>query len=297
MSIEFALHEGQGIIRSSAHPGLRNQFTRAVATGRLVRLYPGVLVAADHAADPLVRARAALAWNPGLVLMGPAAARASFWPEAPVGEIDLAGIKGGHIPRGVRLHQIEVPADLRCAWNPGYLTAPALTAIDLAVAGYWAGLCHALRTRIVDLDDLYAAGAMVARRRGRAARAECLVRASGNPWSVPELDLHQLYRTAGITGWVGNQPIRCNGRVLIPDVAFHASGVIVEVDSYQYHAHMDGFESDRERHNLLVACGWTVLHVTPRMIWQCPQTVLGQTRAVLSRAGREYPPARSRGTP
>ncbi|GAA2184610.1 hypothetical protein GCM10009785_33220 [Brooklawnia cerclae] len=281
MSIESALEQGRGIIVTREHRHLRNQFARAIAAGELVRLFPGVLVASNLSADPGIRARAALAWQPGHVLMGPAAALVTFWRDCPVDAIDLAGANTRLVPDGVRLHQVSVPYDLRVAWEAGQATNPALTVLDMAAMGRWDALCHGLRTGSVSLESLSWADATLPWRHGVSSRAECLLAASGNPWSVPELDLHQLYRSAGITGWVGNQPMICGGRRFIPDVAFRHARVIVEVDGRSHHDGPGSFESDRDRHNSFVADGWAVLHVTPRMIWNESRLVIAQTRAVV----------------
>lgn len=287
MSIESALEQGRGIIVAREHRPWRNRLARAVAAGELTRLYPGVLVATSLAGDPMVRARAALVWKPRHVLMGPAAALATFWPGCPVDEIDLAGPNPRLIPAGVRLHQVDVPPGLRVAWGPGQATHPALTVLDMAAIGRWDALCHGLRTGAVRPDSLADAAAALPRRHGARARAECLERAAGNPWSVAELDLHMLYRSAGITGWVGNRPIVCGDRTVIPDVTFEQKRTIAEVDGRAYHSGDDSFESDRERHNLFVAAGWAVLHFTPRMIWRAPHLVIAQTRAVIAHPPRD----------
>lgn len=280
--IAYALHQGGGVIHTPAYRHLRNQFTRALASGELVRAFPGVLIARSLAEEPLVRARAALTWKPNHVLMGPAAAQATFWPGCPVDAIDLAGAKLRSIPKGVRLHQLPVPAELQISAGIGRLTSPALTVVDLAMMGRWEALCEALRGGAVTLSDLDRSCELVQARLGIGVRRECVRRAAGNPWSIAELDLHELYRQADITGWLGNRRLPGYDEIIIPDVTFDAARVVVEVDGRQYHDTADRFEADRARTNRLVADGWAVLRFTPRMIWREPGLVVAQTRATLA---------------
>ncbi len=282
MSIEDALRAGGGVIAAADYRPLRNKFTRAIAAGTLVRLCPGVLVAADLVDDPVIRARAVHTWRPGHILMGPAAARASFWPDCPDGMIDLAGPQTDVVPKIVRLHQIKVPVELRANRGTAIITNPELTVLDMAMMGKWAALCEGLRRGAVNADSLARANDLVAHRLKTGVRKECLARAIGNPWSVPEMNLQMLYRQAGIDGWVGNRKISCGEHLVVPDIAFDVPKLIVEVDGRKYHTQVASFEADRARGNWLTADGWRILRFTPMMIWNEPETVLEQTWAALA---------------
>lgn len=287
MNLEDALRAGGGVIAASDYRPLRNQFTRAIAAGTLVRLCPGVLVAADLVDDPVIRARAAHTWRPGHILMGPAAARASFWPECPDTMIDLAGPQTDVVPKIVRLHQVKVPVELRANWGTAIITRAELTVLDMATMGKWAALCEGLRRGAVSAESLARAGDLVARRLKPGIRRECLARAAGNPWSVPEMNLQMLYRKAGIDGWVGNRQIIACGHLVIPDIAFDVPKLIVEVDGRKYHTQVASFESDRAHSNWLTADGWRILRFTPSTIWNEPETVLQQTWATLACSRRD----------
>lgn len=290
MSIEIALEQGAGIIATARYRSLRNQLARAVNQGHLVRLCPGVLGAREIADQPEVRSRAALTWKPGHILMGPAAARVTFWPECPVGSVDIAGPQTHLQPPGVRVHQLMVPTELRAGWGGGIVTVPELTVLDMAVMGRWDGLCEALRRKAVSLASLSVAAELVGRRRGAESRRECLLRAAGNPWSVPEMELHLLYRGAGILGWVGNRAIRLNGRIRIPDVAFETAPVLAEVDSRLHHTRVNDFVADQVRGNWFAADGWSLLRFAPETIREHPNEVIEQTLATLaSRRGDSVP--------
>lgn len=236
---------------------------------------------------PTVRARAALMWQPGHILMGPSAARVTFWPTCPVETIDLAGESSRAVPPGTRIHQVLVPPEMRMPWATGFATIPELTVLDLAVIGQWGGLCEALRQHLVNADSLALAAERVSGRAGVAERRECLRRAQDNPWSFAEMDLQLLYRRSGIDGWVANRTIESNGRTFIPDLVFDAAKLIVEVDGRQYHARQQAFDADRERDNWLISEGWIILRFTPAMIWNHPERVLEQTLAALTSRSRD----------
>lgn len=281
MDLIGELTDGGGIIRTAEHRGQRNQISRAVDSGALVRLLPGVVVARELVDDPVVRARAAIAWQPRGVLLGRIAARLSFWPQCPVDAIDLNAPPSRHRPRIIRPHQRRIPADHLMSWGTALLTIPERTVLDLAQAGDWPPLCEALRSRAVTAASLAQIAASLAGRPGADARRECVIRAEGNPWSVPEMDLQRLYRNAGITGWVGNQRLRIGQTTLFPDIRFDRERVLVEVDSRRHHTQAEYFERDRARHNLVAADDWALLTFTPHAIWTNPEQVLAQTRAVL----------------
>lgn len=292
MNLESALEAGRGIIDTSTNRALRNEFTKAIAAGRLVRLFPRILVPTELARDPLVRARAALVWRPDLVLTGAVAARVGFWPECPVRVIEAAGRGTGTQPSGIQLSQRSVPTELRRYWEPGQIASPAHAIFDLAADGEWAAMCEALRRSKPNaagstLRALETAAGLLRGHPGLATRTECLARAARNPWSVPEMELHLLLLAAGLTDWLGNHPLYLDGRKVIPDVVFADLKVAIEVDSRAHHEQQASFAADRARHNLLTAHGWRVLHFTPQAIRDQPELVVAQILATLTAAAHD----------
>ncbi len=281
MTLADALNAGHGVLATSAHRPLRNQIRRAIDRGDLVRLLPGVVVLRELAADPVARARAAVLWQPRGILLRRIAARLSFWPDCRVDAIDLNMAHTRHCPGFIKASQQRIPADHLLPWGPAHLTSPSITVLDLARVGDWAALCEALRTGAVTLASLTEANDALAGHPGATRRRECLVRAAANPWSVPEMDLHQLYRENGIAGWVGNARLRVGQTTMIPDVRFDRERLLVEVDSRQHHTQAESFERDRARHNLVTVNDWAVLTFTPSSIWTTPGLVVAQTRALL----------------
>lgn len=287
IDLEDAIRAGRGIISTAAHRQLRAQITRAVAAGTLLRPFPGIVMDAGLSNDAKALALAAMRWKPQAVLMGSAAAALTFAPGHPIDPVlHFAGPRPGMVPPRVRFHRLAVPERLRMQTEEGQLTAPSLTVLDLACAGSWAPLCEALRTESTTLAELHDAAALIARRRGAAARAECLTVATGNPWSLPELELQQLYRQAGILGWFGNSRQVIAGRRVIPDITFPALRTIAEVDSWEHHGGRDDFERDRRRHTDFQAEGWRTLQFTARQIRTDPDWVVARTRQTLAIAAR-----------
>lgn len=282
-SLYPALNASNGILNTAAHRPLRRKISRAIADNKLVRLFPGVVVPTELAHDDHVRAIAALHWQPDATLMGAAAARATFLPNIKVGDVELVGRPPGHTPPGVRVNRLLLPEELRVPLGPGFVTVPELTVIDLAVAGDWTAMCEALRHKVVSPESLFQANAMLTGRRAVALRSECMLRAQGNPWSIPEMELQTMLRQAGITGWLGNAEVLAGGRTWLGDIVFPELGVIIEVDSRQFHTQAESFIYDKARDLALQAAGWTILHVTPHAISTRPEVVLNQIIAVLTR--------------
>lgn len=117
---------------------------------------------------------------------------------------------------------------------------------------------------------------------GNRERRRALELARHGAPSVAELVLHDLLRQAGLPGWTPNAPVRDgHGRILArADVLFTRQRVIVEVDGRGYHG-AERFQADRDRHNALVAAGYTVLRFTWLDLTQHPARTVARIRAAL----------------
>ncbi len=87
-----------------------------------------------------------------------------------------------------------------------------------------------------------------------------------------------LLRAAGITGWM--QHYHLNGYEL--DLAFPAHRVAVEVDGWAWHQDEHTFRRDRQRQNVVVLAGWTVLRFTWHDLTQRPGEVVELIRRGLA---------------
>lgn len=79
-----------GVIGRRQHPELAESLSWLVRRGELVAVLPGVYCQPEVIATFETRVRAARLWDPDAVLVGAAAAKASFWPELRVGAVGLA---------------------------------------------------------------------------------------------------------------------------------------------------------------------------------------------------------------
>jgi very-short-patch-repair endonuclease len=70
--------------------------------------------------------------------------------------------------------------------------------------------------------------------------------------------------------------------VIVPDLLFVASKLIVEVDGYAFHSSRSAFEVDRTRQNLLVAAGYRVLRITWQRLLNDLDGVMAEIRAALA---------------
>ena len=89
-ALDHALTRGGGVLCRSDVPGQATSLDWLVRTGRLVQVLPGAYAPPATAAEPDVRMRAACRRYPDAVLLGAAAARQTFWPTAPLSEVEVA---------------------------------------------------------------------------------------------------------------------------------------------------------------------------------------------------------------
>lgn len=99
-------------------------------------------------------------------------------------------------------------------------------------------------------------------RRDNKLRRAVLTESRDLPWSAAERRAHAALRSAGVTGWKANFPVRIGTAVFHLDIAFPKAWLGIEIDGYEFHAGRDAFELDRQRQNTLVCAGWTVLRFT-----------------------------------
>lgn len=282
-TVRQALDEVGGMLRRRDHPELATRLDRARARGELVSPLPGVL-AAGELLDPEARIRAGALWaGPDAVVCGLAAARLTFWPEVSVPVVELAAPVRGKSRPGWVVHRRTVPPELVRRRGGLPVTAPALTAVDLA-AGPVGGeaIDRVLRSRTATLDHLWEALRLNPGRRGNVRRAELLTDSRDQPWSEAERLAHRLLRAAGLRGWRTNVPVG----PWFADVVFTAERVIVEIDGFETHGARAAFEQDRYRRDELVLAGYLVLNFTWRQLTEQPDWVLDCIRRALGTGTR-----------
>lgn len=285
------------VILAREHPKLENDLVRAANAGRLVRPLPGVFADPGNANQLLTKVVAVSRWDPNAVITGRAAAALSYWPDVAVSTVDVAS-PTRHVPQpGFAFERRRIPADLVQRRGPFAFTTPPLTALDLSSLDDTDAIDLALRRKVADLASLRDALQLTSKRRGNTERWRVLLDSRAEPWSRAERLAHRLYRDAGIGGWVGNLKISVPQQwvTYYLDIAFERLRLVCEIDGRETHDTDDAFETDRERQNLLVLAGWTVLRFTWRMLTEQPEYVLWATREAIAIADGKAPlPSRIR---
>lgn len=265
MGIEEVLAEGHGVVRMSEHRSMRSSFWRAVKAGRLVQFLPGVVMDPGLLEDPAAAIRAVSLWDPNAIIGGRAAAALTFDPEMDLEAIDVfAQVKHGN--RGlVRFHGDTIDPDLT-RWEAGVrVTEPVATVLSAGILGDLNIGTRALKLEMVTPEEVGKQAERWTRR--RAVKARDVARAlSGNPWSVAEIQAHELFRDAGLEGWEGNRSVWVGDDELIPDIGFHDAKIAFEIDSYEFHSAREAMERDGSRRNQFHSIGWRTYSLTPRQI-------------------------------
>ena len=281
LRIRQLLAEGDGVLVRREHPELAGQLDWLLRTGALQPVLPGVYAPAERAELPLTRMVAACRAHPDAVLTGAAAARLTFWPSAPLSDVDVAVPRKLRPQPGFRFARRGVPADLVAERSTLRCTVPALTAIELADLSDANAIDVALRGRWATLDGMREALRCTPHRAGNSERLSVLLDSRDEPWSEAERQGHRLLRQGRITGWRTNVPVVVEGRLYYVDIAFARERLALEIDGRIHEQDLELFESDRWRQNALVRAGWRVLRFTWSMLVEHPAEVIAQVRAAL----------------
>ena len=279
--VERVLTAQGGVIARRDHPELRGTLEWLVRSDQLVAVVPGVYAASGSSGDPLVRMRAAARRHPDAVIVGGAAARLTYWPEAPMERIELAMSGPLRSPRGFAFVRRHIPPDLIVTCRGMRVSVPALTAIDLATMNCADAIDVALRTRRATLAGMHEALRLTPNRDGNVDRRFMLLDSRDEPWSAAERQSHRLLRAARIGGWKSNLPVVVDETLYYLDVAFRRQRLALEIDGRIHEDDADLFESDRWRQNALVLDGWRVLRFTWAMLRDHPETFVAVVRQAL----------------
>jgi very-short-patch-repair endonuclease len=283
--VDLLVRRGGGLISRRDHPALANTVAWLVRQGKLVPVLPGIYAPPELARNVDLLMRAVSLRHPDAVVLGAAAARASFWPDAPLRTIDVAASTRLARRQGYAFSRRHIPAELVVERAGLRYTAPALTAIDLATFECADAIDIALRTRAATLGGMYEALRLTPNRAGNLQRLELLIDSRNEPWSAAERVAHRILRAAGLTGWKTNFPVFLEGRLYYIDIAFPHLRLAIEIDGRLHEEDEDLFESDRWRQNALVADGWRVLRFTWQMLHEHPEVVVAAIlQALLSKS-------------
>jgi len=189
-------------------------------------------------------------------------------------------------PRGVRVVRTIIDRAERAERFGLPVTCLVRTAIDhlvcLPLTDATAFADRAIQQRWISLADLERR--LSVRRRGNPILRRVAATVVVGAETESERRLHRLLSRAGLTGWTANHAAAIRGRPVRIDVAFRAHKIAIEIDGFAYHSDRARYQQDRNRQNLLVLDGWTVLRFTWEDITDRPGQVLAAILAALDAA-------------
>ncbi|WP_426988674.1 endonuclease domain-containing protein [Pseudarthrobacter sp. Y6] len=205
-----------------------------------------------------------------LVTCASSASRYGLWLKDKPGCLHLASKhrRGGHSPRHGRLrfepHQRLPIASLEDTVMHGLTCLNEVDAVALAQSAMQQ---HGVTRAILEAE-------LTAKYYGTARKR--LAKADGLSESVPEVSARLLFESAGF---------QFRRQVQIPGVGrvdiLIEDWLIVEVNGFQFHSSRAAWRKDMTRSNTAQTQGYAVLSYAPEQIWNSPDVVLQEIRAVL----------------
>lgn len=250
-----------GVVSCTIFPELRGPVTVAARKKALVNVLPSVYVHADLRGDWRAFAVAAMLWHPDAVITGRAAAALGAWAEAGPRTIEVANVRTALLRPGFTFTSRPVPPELTTVRDGIRYTSPALTALDLAPETDGNSIDDVLRAKAATLHGMRRALDLTPGRIGNTDRRRLLFDSRGNPWSRGERMAHHHLYAAGITGWITNSPIVCDGYQFYLDLDFLNCPLVAEIDGAG-HLKPEQFEHDLWRRNLITLHGRTMMNFT-----------------------------------
>ena len=282
MELVDILEANGGVAKISSVGRVARQARRAAREGHVIRPLPRIVMTATAARHPESWMRAVRLWRPSAVFAGRAALYLAGMRDLKVTEIDV--IVPHSMPRCSRRPWLRF---YRAASEPviedryGVRTTRAYTCFWLALRGDWEAATECLRQGYATPEDLREVRPRVARKAPSSVVRRVLRQLLDRPWSVAEREIHALFRRHRISGWKANERLWIDGNAVFPDLWFKKENVVVEVDSYAFHGGSADYEATARRHALLVGAGLRVIRITPNMIRDNPELVLGTVRSAL----------------
>lgn len=259
-------------------------------------LLPGIYLTVTGAPTQDQRKVAAsLLAGPGSVITGPAAL-AMYRVRSP--QTDLVDVL---VPASRRrasagfavIHRTRrMPAKVLASAALDYAT-PARAVADTVrsfgeISEARALIAGAVQSRDCTLPELTAELAYM-QGRGAALMRSVLAEVAAGIRSAPEGDLRDLIVRYGLPTPMFNPRLYLHGKFLaIPDAWWPEAGLVVEVDSREWHFSAESWHDTMRRHDRLTAAGILVLHVTPQQLRTEQARIVRDITAAL-RVGR--PPA------
>ncbi len=298
--VEWLLAYQRGVVSSTQAPaigltaaGLRHRYRPG---GPWQRLLPGVyLTFTGEATSQQLQTAALLYARQPSVITGPAALRHYRLRAPDTRRIDVL------VPAARQCRSHAFVAVHRTCRLPDVQTrdlairyvAPARAVSDTVlgltarseVRAVVASAVQQGRCTITELAAELAAGPV----RGSALFRSVLAEVADGIRSVPEADFRALVIQSGLPRPLFNASLYLHDRFLATvDAWWPKLGVVVEIDSREWHLNPESWEYTMERHRRLTAAGIRVIHVSPRQLRIEPDRILRDIAAAL-RTGSPTP--------
>jgi len=276
-------HDGVITVAQACEAGLSMRAVeRRVTSGQWKRCGRGLYFVNDRPFTDAARIRAAV-WGYGMRAAA-SGLTAAWWHGltqfAPaVAEVTTPRNSHGRRHPGTSVRRRDLaPADVVVV-NDLRVTALALTVVEAsAKRGGGAKLMDNALQRRTDINTLWRAHLRNKGRTGAPRSRMLLQAAGGGARSEAERLLHEILRSANITGWKANY--RVGGYRV--DVGFPATKLALEVDGFAFHSGVNEFHVDRTRQNDIVLLGWQVLRFTWLDLTEYPERVAAVIRTAIS---------------
>jgi len=275
------------------------QIDHRVASGRWKRLSSGVYLTAGAPLTDLAR----MCWAT-LATGGAVSHRSAVWmlglgPRTPQMEVTTELSRGHHLTQ-LRLHRTDDVRQSHLVRVSGiYCTSAARTCIDMGARVHEEALerliDRAVHAGITTIEEVVRTFLQLAvRGRDGIATARAVLVDLTPDLAVVESDLETLFvrllRQAGLPEPERQVAVTVGHRLFRLDFAYSARRIAIECDGFATHGTRAAFEEDRERQNLLILGGWTILRFTWRQIVSRPDEVVAHVRAALNRPKPSGPP-------
>ena len=260
-----------------------------VRQGRLQRLCRGVYFVGPGPVPARSLAKAAAASFTACVYVSHAwAAFLHGFVRAPQPPVDIVVPGAARVRvKGIRVHRSRTlePPDLTERWGIP-VTSAARAILDIAATSTLPQLERVIADAQVakavtdaQLDDVLS---RAGRRRAATTLRRALAGANGLTLSEAERILRRLLHRAGLPQPATNHPI---GRYRA-DFCWPEAMLVIEFDSFAYHAHRRAFHHDRRRNAVLTAGGWSVMQITSEQLEREPLAVVARIAAALAHRAR-----------
>jgi len=259
--------------------------------GRWLRLYRGVYRMAGAPVTDIQQLLAAV-YAAGQAAVASHGGSAWLWGLADDVRFEVSGPLQRSPGPGIVVHRRPV-GDLRPTVRRRVpCTDPLRTVVDLAAVASRPSVERALDRGIArGLFSVEAVRAELVRRAERGRAGVTLLRAclaerldeGGGRTSCLEGPMDRLIVRQRLP--IPERQFWLPGRRYRLDYAWPAARLAVEVDGYESHSDLDAFRDDRERQNVLVLLGWTVLRFTWADVRNRPGRVADQIRSALAGGG------------